>query len=244
MTLSLRRAAPWVVSLAVHAAVLIIPAGLAVSDRGRADERRIDLVFDQPPARAAASSLAAPPRETAALPAESAPSLPRPAVDIPSLPPRPLEDRPAVSFAADAALMVPSARDVLAEMPFATAPVAPPVTTSAAAQILPQALEAPAEVSISEARIEWQGSPRVLIRRPAPEFPPVLSRAGQEVESVLRITVSPSGIVTRVEVVQPSGYTEIDAAVAAAVRGWLAAKAEGKTGTFTVNFRFILGRRD
>jgi TonB family protein len=242
------RAAPWVVplvvSLVVHAGILLVPVSLAVTDRGRPEERRIDLVFDMPAARAAVSPRAASPREPAALPSDSAPSVPRPAADTPALPPRPLEERPAVSFNPDAVLLVPAARDVLADMPAASAPVAAPVNTSVTADALPRALEAPADVSLTEARIAWQGSPRAVIRRPEPEFPRVLSRAGQEAEGALRITVSPSGTVTKVEVVQPSGYPEIDVAVVGAVRNWLFAKAEGKTDAPTVSFRFRLGRRD
>jgi TonB family protein len=65
------------------------------------------------------------------------------------------------------------------------------------------------------------------------------------VECVARITVSPSGTVTRVDMVKSSGYTEIDASIEGALRDYLFSKVEGKQNAVgTVNFRFRLEKRD
>lgn len=91
----------------------------------------------------------------------------------------------------------------------------------------------------------WQGLPRRLIRRTSPEFPSILSAQGQEVEAEARITVAPSGIVTRVEITRSSGYIEIDASVEAALRYYLFSQVDGRAdSTGTVKFRFRLEKQD
>ena len=91
----------------------------------------------------------------------------------------------------------------------------------------------------------WQGPARTLIRKRAPDFPVVLSAMGQEIEGEARITVAPSGIVTRVEITRSSGYIEIDASVEAALRDYLFTKVEGRVDTVgTVEFRFRLEKQD
>ena len=91
----------------------------------------------------------------------------------------------------------------------------------------------------------WRGQPRTLIRRPAPEFPAVLSAAGQEIEGEASITVAPSGAVTRVEITRSSGYIEIDASVEEALRGYLFSRVDGRADSIgTVQFRFRLEKQD
>jgi TonB family protein len=91
----------------------------------------------------------------------------------------------------------------------------------------------------------WQGQPRRLIRKRDPEFPAVLSAAGQEIEGEARITVAPSGTVTRVEITRSSGYIEIDASVEAALRDYLFSRVDGTADTVgTVQFRFRLEKQD
>ena len=91
----------------------------------------------------------------------------------------------------------------------------------------------------------WQGLPRKLVRKRNPEFPALLSSLGQEVEGEARITVAPSGIVTRVEITRSSGYIEIDASVEAALRDYLFSRVDGRVDTIgTVAFRFRLEKQD
>lgn len=242
MNPTLRRGIPWAVSLLLHAAVLLVPFRMGVMPRVRSDERRIDLVFDQPAPRASSPASRLPAREQLELPAGAAPSPARaqsPA-ELPSAlsgPAAPLDDR-LVDLAAVQSSPFPSPRDVLESLP---APA--PASSSAAFSVSPSD-PALADVSAAPASIAWQGRSRGAIRRTNPEFPRVMSRTGQEGECVARITVTPSGTVSRVEIVRSSGYPEIDATVAGALRGWLFAKAEGQSSVATISYPFRLEIRD
>ena len=73
----------------------------------------------------------------------------------------------------------------------------------------------------------------------------MLSAMGQEIEGEARISVAPSGIVTRVEITRSSGYIEIDASVEAALRDYLFSRVDGRAETAgTVHFRFRLEKQD
>ena len=113
----------------------------------------------------------------------------------------------------------PSAQDVLSDLPSASSPEAH-----------------------SDGQFGWeQGKPRKVLSRQDPQFPPVLGAAGVEVECTARITVSPMGAVTRVEITRSSGYTGIDASVEAALREYLFSQVDGrKDEVGTVRFRFRL----
>ena len=127
----------------------------------------------------------------------------------------------------------PSAGDVLADM------------ASASAASAEATASAEAEGSPSGTQVGWEGMPRKLIRKRTPEFPTVLSAIGQEIEGEARITVAPSGIVTRVEITKSSGYIEIDANVEAALRDYLFSRVDGRVETVgTVHFRFRLEKQD
>jgi TonB family protein len=121
-------------------------------------------------------------------------------------------------------LPAPSVSDVLAD----------------AASLSPQASGSPEGTWVG-----WQGAGRTLIRKRSPEFPTVLSAMGQEIELEARISVAPSGIVTRVEITRSSGYIEIDASVEAALRDYLYSRVDGRTETAgTIRFRFRLEKQD
>lgn len=238
MTSILRRGMPWIISAFLHLLVILIPARLWTLAGPRQEQRRIELVFDQPAPRSAAAGYGLPARDLAALPADAAPALPRsaaPALDSIGVP---FDGRPLEAPAADAALF-PSPRDVLADLP------GPSAMEGSAALAAPARDPALTALPASGARIGWEGAARKLIRRRDPQFPRILSATGQEVECVARITVSPSGTVTRVDMVKSSGYTEIDASIEGALRDYLFSKVEGKQNAVgTVNFRFRLEKRD
>jgi protein TonB len=238
---TLRRGIPWAVALVLHAGVLFIPVRLGMIPRSRPEDRRIDLVFDQPAPRALPAAGRLPPRQVLELPPGAAPRVPSPAA-LPApeseavRPSAPLDDR-LVDLAMQGSTPYPTPREVLADLP---APAAIPESTSAPAA----AVQAVADVSTAPPTLKWQGAARGIIRRPSPEFPPFMSRVGQEGECVARITVNPAGTVTRVDIVQSSGYSQIDASIAAALRGWQFARAADRTDTATVTFLFRLERRD
>ena len=123
---------------------------------------------------------------------------------------------------------VPSARDVLADMPSTDRSISPV-----------------AGGSPNGTQVSWEGMARKLIRKRNPEFPSILSADGQEVEGEAKISVAPSGMVTRVEITRSSGYIEIDASVEAALRDYLYSRVDGRIDTVgTVHFRFRLEKQD
>lgn len=241
MNPTLRRGIPWAVSLVLHAALLLIPARMGMLTRARPEERRIDLVFDQPAPRSSSPASRLPGRDEVGLPAGAAPSIPR----SPAAPPlpspseehaAPLADR-LVDLAAPGSTALPTARDVLADLP------APRPASESAAFTAPAA-PAEGEVSLAQPTVVWQGRAPGVIRRVNPEFPRVFSRTGQEGECVARISVTPAGTVSRVEIVHSSGYPEIDASVAAALRSWLFAKSDGQSVTAEISYPLRLRVRD
>jgi outer membrane biosynthesis protein TonB len=173
---------------------------------------------------------------------------------------------PLVKPQADAAtysMALPSAQDVLADLgqsdaaasvaPAATpakpavgaavrAPTGAAVTTNAPS--VAPSLSA-SEGTLTQTQFTWEGTSRKLIRKRDPQFPAVLSAAGQEVDCEARIIVSPAGTVMRVEISSASGYIEIDASVEAALRDYLFSRVDGKKDAVgTVKFRFRLEKRD
>ena len=230
--MTLRRAAPWAVSLLAHAVlVLFVPLGTDLRGmRVPAPERRVVLEFDdadRPPTDAEPSPPPAPSIGAADLALPASHALP------PAAPLDPVAEVPLSALAAAVAGGIPSPRDVLAALPVPSAPTA---TTAARADA------ATAEPSV---RIGWTGTPRTVVRSVNPRFPRILSETGQEAETGARITVTPLGAVIDVEITRSSGYIEIDAAVETALRQWLFSRSEGKQNAVgTVFYRFPLERRD
>lgn len=229
-----RHAAPWIASIAVHAVlVLLVPLRVDLGGaREPVAERRVVLEFDRtdvrPPSPAAAlpqpaiARSALPMPADLALPASSAPLLDPVAEALRAA------DRPATVPGG-----VPSAREVLADLPAAAAVPARETARTAAAAAEP------------EVRIGWSGTARTVVRSVHPKFPAVLSEAGQEAEVVVRITVTPLGAVVDVEITRGSGYTQVDAAVETALRQWIFSRSDGKQNAVgTVTYRFPLEKRD
>jgi outer membrane biosynthesis protein TonB len=99
----------------------------------------------------------------------------------------------------------------------------------------------------ADPEIGWEGESRAILQRQAVEFPRILSASGQETDCEARITVSPLGTVIKVEIIRSSGYTEIDAGVEAALRGYLFARDYGfakNSSSGIVRFRFRLEKFD
>jgi hypothetical protein len=219
MTSSSRRAMPWLVSLGAHL-VLLAAVGILLSTSVRAPlAPHVDITL-----------VGAPGTGHGAIRTGTAPRagtfVPRtPRAEIVSSAPLPPESLP-----------MPSARDVLADASSASASDPASATASATAE---------AAGSPSGTQLGWEGMPRRLIRKRTPEFPAVLSAMGQEIEGEARISVAPSGIVTRVEITRSSGYIEIDASMEAALRDYLFSRVDGRIETVgTVHFRYRLEKQD
>jgi len=229
--MTLRRVAPWIVSMLAHAAlVFLVP--LDADLRGMpvpVVDRRVVLEFDEADAVPAESTSRIPDPSIAASALELPSSLPLPSTATLD----PVADTLASARVVTVPGGVPSAREVLADLP---APSSAPVVDAARGD---------AAASQPTVRVEWTGRSRTMVKEVKPRFPTIFSTTGQEAAVEARITVTPLGVVVDVEITRSSGYTEIDAAVETALRQWLFSRSEGKQNAIgTVYYRFPLERRD
>lgn len=58
------------------------------------------------------------------------------------------------------------------------------------------------------------------LNNPAPAYPPMSRRAGEQGKTLLRVLVSAAGLAEQVEIRQSSGFPRLDAAAEEAVRRW------------------------
>jgi TonB family protein len=232
---------PWIASFAVHAVAAVIAASLlSVTPVAPQRPLRVDVQLvsrASAAARAPAVTGTAIPRGTAT-PAEAhSPAVagaqpggegstrstvpPGPATGV-----LPYEGQ---GQAARTVSALPSTQDVLSDL----AAAAPGSDTGSAV------------APVQGERFSWEGPPRELIRSRKPQFPLILGAAGQEVEVVARITVAPSGVVTRVEITRSSGYIEVDDSVEAALRDDLYSRVNGRSDSVgTRKYRFRLEKMD
>jgi outer membrane biosynthesis protein TonB len=214
----IRKALPWMASLLFHCGFLLVPVSLRNNGEGQSPGRFVNLTFDQGGVKRAASTTMTPKKEASA-------ALPAPgdsAVMAANSPMSPEAQSPAVESAS-------TDREEAAagpEPPFGAQGSVPGGVTEV---------------------IGWQGSARGIVLRQAFPFPKVLSAAGQQADCAARITVTPLGMVVKVEIIQSSGYTEIDTRVEAALRGYLFSREYGpdkKNTIGIVRFRFRLEKLD
>jgi TonB family protein len=234
---------PILVSLAVHGAVLAIPAALRISTPETEDAPLIELSLG--------SSGTEAPQVSFGMPNPSAKPkgvpLPAPAARI-AVPPTASRDTALLPSSLGAAAgkkpavipRAPAPADVLADMTALTE------RQGAAGTDAPEAapVRAPAP-AVVEQELGWEGPGRTLLRRVEPRFPDRFSVSGVEADCEARIVVSPGGNVVRVEITRSSGYIEIDRNVEAALRQFLFSRADsGSDATGMVRFRFRLDRRE
>jgi protein TonB len=215
--MSWRKSYPWILSLILHVGAFCLLLYFW-QPFGPGDEIALSLLPGQSSGTAAAAAAANPSRgEQKTVPAARAQSLPENR-DLPVEQPPPADEQ--VSGKGD------SAEEAQED---------PLVFTEEGSG---------GEVS---ARIGWQGGAREIVRRPAFPFPRVLSSSGQEADCTARITVTPLGMVSKVEIMNTSGYTEIDAGVVSALRGYVFSRdygVEKRNAVAVVMFRFRLETLD
>jgi protein TonB len=90
--------------------------------------------------------------------------------------------------------------------PAAAAPVAAPADTKPST---------PAEPAVSQARFDAD-----YLKNPAPPYPPLSRRMGEEGKVILRVLVSPQGAAESVELKTSSGSARLDEAALNTVRHW------------------------
>lgn len=97
-------------------------------------------------------------------------------------------------------------------VPTASAPVAPLPEPKAA----PAAAAAPAEPAVTQARFDAD-----YLRNPAPPYPPLSRRLGEEGRVILRVLVTPQGTAEQVEIKTSSGSARLDESARSTVlRSW------------------------
>lgn len=90
------------------------------------------------------------------------------------------------------------------------APAAPVVAPAE-----PKAAPAPAAEPVSQARFDAD-----YLKNPAPAYPPLSRRMGEEGKVILRVLVNPQGTADSVEIKTSSGSVRLDEAAQKTVRNW------------------------
>ena len=107
-------------------------------------------------------------------------------------------------------------------------PVAQPVMAEAAASDNPVKAELPAHVAEAPAKVEAVAEPVVeppkfgaaYLNNPAPAYPSVSRRFGEQGRVLLRVLVSENGLAQSVQLDSSSGYEKLDRAAMEAVKKW------------------------
>ncbi|MGE5469297.1 MAG: energy transducer TonB [Bacteroidota bacterium] len=134
---------------------------------------------------------------------------PTPPASPPKPQPTPVERRPAVKPVARPAMPTPPPLAIPAAAASAVAAVSP-----VAKETTPPAA-APAPASVQSPRFDAD-----YLNNPAPAYPPMARRLGEEGKVVLRVFVEPSGRPGQIEVKTGSGSPRLDQAAQDAVWRW------------------------
>lgn len=132
---------------------------------------------------------------------------PQPEVKPAPLPVAAPTPRPRPAPRAPAPVLEPTASSVPAE--------AAPVAASHEPPPAPAPVAAPAPEPVSQPRFDAD-----YLRNPAPPYPALSRRLGEEGKVLLRVLVSPQGQAETVELKASSGSLRLDEAAIATVRGW------------------------
>lgn len=103
----------------------------------------------------------------------------------------------------------PKLETTSSEAPAPAAPVAPPAPPA------PPAPAAPAAPSVSQARFDAD-----YLRNPAPPYPALSRRMGEEGKVILRVSVNPQGSADSVEIRTSSGSSRLDESALKTVANW------------------------
>jgi len=204
------------VSVAVHAAALMLPAGpLRVPEPARPPQPMAVRIAPPPEAEPpkplpVAVSRPAVPRSVpaaASAPAADPPAPPRTFAPSSAPPSVPASPPVGTAPAAVAGVSVVAPTPAVAESRTAT-PVAPPAVASAPARPGPPAATSP------------PGFDADYLHNPPPRYPPAAQRLRESGRVLLAVQVSASGLPERVEVSTSSGSPRLDQAALETVRRW------------------------
>ena len=104
---------------------------------------------------------------------------------------------------------VPPLEATRSDIPSPAAPVAAPVDSK------PTPPTPPVSETVSQARFDAD-----YLRNPAPPYPPMAKRMGEEGKVILRVSVTPQGTADSVEIKTSSGSQRLDEAAQKTVRNW------------------------
>jgi len=103
----------------------------------------------------------------------------------------------------------PTIETTSSNVPVASAPAPAPAETR------PAAAAAPTAEAVSQARFDAD-----TLKNPAPAYPPLSRRMGEEGKVILRVSVNPQGTADSVEIRTSSGSPRLDEAAQKTVRNW------------------------
>lgn len=103
----------------------------------------------------------------------------------------------------------PTIETTSSNVPVASAPAPAPAETR------PAAATAPAAEPVSQARFDAD-----YLKNPAPAYPPLARRMGEEGKVILRVSVNPQGTADSVEIRTSSGSPRLDEAAQKTVHNW------------------------
>lgn len=135
-----------------------------------------------------------------------APEMEKPpeAKPLPVVKPQPVKQRP-----------TPTPKTPTPAIETTTSTVAAPSAPAVAAPDPKPAPAAPAAEPVSQARFDAD-----YLRNPAPAYPPLSRRMGEEGKVILRVSVNPQGTADSVEIRTSSGSPRLDEAAQKTVRNW------------------------
>jgi len=135
-----------------------------------------------------------------------APEMEKPpeAKPLPVVKPQPVKQRP-----------TPTPKTPTPVIETTTSTLAAPSAPAVAAPDPKPAPAAPAAEPVSQARFDAD-----YLRNPAPSYPPLSRRMGEEGKVVLRVSVNPQGTADSVEIRTSSGSPRLDEAAQKTVRNW------------------------
>ncbi|UCV17124.1 energy transducer TonB [Quatrionicoccus australiensis] len=123
---------------------------------------------------------------------------------LPVVKPQPVKQRP-----------TPTPKTPTPAIETTTSTVAAPSAPAVAAPDPKPAPAAPAAEPVSQARFDAD-----YLRNPAPAYPPLARRMGEEGKVILRVSVNPQGTADSVEIRTSSGSPRLDEAAQKTVRNW------------------------
>lgn len=209
------RSSAWLVSLALHAAILLFAPGIVYVVVGRTPRRPVEIRIAERPEPVQVFEPRQPLEEELELELDTPPE---PAVVEAEFDPEPLLPLEGAPVAATLAVpFEPNLRSIRFGGASSVAGPTPSGTGSAVAGSPPATGDAQPPSAPAAPK---SGTAAIARATPQPEYPPLSRRRGEEGTVTLRISVDDHGGVAHIEIVESSGFRRLDEAAVAGVRSW------------------------